>query len=561
MLALQRRSEVGMRVAGLAFGAALCLAPGVIAGGEAPEPAVGYICSAEVDAPAAGSVRQLVRVDGVGTGGFAIATAKPEAQAWFDYGMQLAHAFYHQDAIAAFRKAREADPDCAMCAWGEAWSSGPTLNYDVDEAKTKAAASLADKAQLLADGESARNQALIAALKLRYARHDKSADLAFAKAMDALARRYPQDDEIAIMTSDAWLILESLHDDSRGVARAVAVLEPVLQRHPDETGAIHFYIHATESAHRAADALPYAERLGRLAPNASHLVHMASHTFFRVGRYEDAAVSNAAAIGVDAAYLRAAHDATAQGKVPYHGHNLVFGLGGALAAGDGALALKLADHAAYAYPGGAPAPSNIAGHAYAAYGRFAPDRALALPDPGAAQPFAAAMRHYARGEAFAAKGDSAGVRAEAAAMAVPDKTYDAMPPFARKAARAVIAVARLTLQGRAAMLDAKPRDAAGFYRAAVKIEDANLAADSYRDPPPWWFPERRSLAAALLASGDARGAAEAAREALKLWPNEPLTLQVLAQAEAALGDAAGATRDLAEAARQWRGGTVPLARI
>ena len=143
---------------------------------------------------------------------------------------------------------------------------------------------------------------------------------------------------------------------------------------------------------------------------------MASHTFFRVGRYEDAAVANAQAIAVDAAYLRAARDGEPQGKVAYHGHDLRFGLGGALAAGDGPLALRLAEHAAFAYPGavadGGPGQIVVA-HAFIAYGRFAPDQALALPAPGKDAAFAEAMRHYARGEAFAAKGDAAGLRAEA----------------------------------------------------------------------------------------------------------------------------------------------------
>ena len=94
-------------------------------------------------------------VPGVGTGGFAIATSKPEAQAWFDYGMKLAHAFYHDDAKAAFKRARTIDPACAMCAWGEAWAAGPTLNFDIDTDEAKAAAALAGQARALGAGEFA----------------------------------------------------------------------------------------------------------------------------------------------------------------------------------------------------------------------------------------------------------------------------------------------------------------------------------------------------------------------------------------------------------------------
>jgi len=554
-----------MKIASLAAGAILALAPAALADTSVSARAVEYVCSAEHDAPPAGSVRRLVMVPGVGTGGFAVATTSQEAQAWFNYGMQLAHAFYHADAKAAFHKASELDPACAMCAWGEAWARGPTLNYDVSPQETKDAAALADKAATLAGAETPRNKALIAALKLRYAAPDAASALAFAKAMDGLSRRYPEDDEIAIMTSDAWLQLWSNHQDSQGVPRSVSVLEPVLQRHPNNTGAIHFYIHATELQGVPALALPYAERLGALAPAASHLVHMASHTYFRVGRYEDAAVSNAQAIAVDGAYARATHDPSVQGKIMYHGHDLRFGLAGALGSGDGPLAIRFADHARYAFP--APIIGGnaemVVEQAYVALGRYAPDKALALTDPGKTAPFAEAMRHYARGEAFAAKGDAAGVKAEAALVQVPDGaalTPDP-DPRGRGAIQAILKVARLTLEGRAAMLTGDDQAAVAAYEAAAAVQDASLRNGLLGDPPPWWFPERRSVAAALLASGQPRRAAEEARKALQTWPLEPLTLQVLAQAEQAEGKAADARRDAALARRGWRGGAVSLARI
>jgi tetratricopeptide (TPR) repeat protein len=546
------------------MGLAVCAAPVAIAADSAYSPGVSYICSAERTPAPAGSERKLVMVSGVGTGGFAIATAKPEAQAWFNYGMALAHAFYHDDAILAFKRARDIDPDCAMCAWGEAWAEGPTINYDIDPAERRAAGGVADRAAALDGAESPKNRALIDALKVRYSGPGPAADTAFAKAMDALSRRYADDDEIAIMTSDAWLMLAQQHDDSQGVTRAVAVLEPVLARHPDNTGAIHFYIHATEIAGDPARALPFADRLGALAPGASHLVHMASHTFFRVGRYEDAAVVNAQAIGVDGDYLRASHDPTIQGRVRYHAHDLRFGLAGAMASGDAPLALRLADHQAYAFPNSISTEGGsqvAAASADFAYGRYAPARALALADPGPKAPFAAALRHYARGEAYASLGDPAKVMAEASQVEAATGAADATPGYFQKSARAILRMAALTLRGRAAMLRGQPKAAEIFYDDAVAIQDADLSFKGAFDPPPWWYPERRSLAAAQLAAGNAVGAASTARAALKSWPREPLTLEVLGRAEQAAGQDTQAARDLAEASRTWRGSSVGLARM
>ena len=154
-----------MRLSGVLLASLLGLAPLATAADDTSSWAVGYICSAEQRPAAPGSARELVMVKGVGTGGFPIATRKPEAQAWFDYGMQLAHAFYHADAKAAFQKAQQLDPACAMCVWGEAWAAGPTINYDIEAADQKAVAVLAAKAAGLGGGESPSRAALSASAR------------------------------------------------------------------------------------------------------------------------------------------------------------------------------------------------------------------------------------------------------------------------------------------------------------------------------------------------------------------------------------------------------------
>ena len=83
--------------------------------------ALNALCSAE--AVGLGEIRpDLKLADGMGTGGFNVDTASADAQAWFDYGLALSHAFYHQDAKAAMKRSVELDPSCSMCGWGEAWA-------------------------------------------------------------------------------------------------------------------------------------------------------------------------------------------------------------------------------------------------------------------------------------------------------------------------------------------------------------------------------------------------------------------------------------------------------
>lgn len=470
---------------------------------------------------------------GYGTGGFPITTSVKQAQAYFNNGMQLAHAFAHKAAIGAMAEAVRLDPDCAMCLWGQAWASGPTINYGKTAEELRPLAAMADKAAALArDAGTERERALIRALQLRY--HDggggKPGDLAFAKAMAILAARYPADDEIAILTADAWLNTEAKTpaDAKLNGALAMPLLEAVLKRRPDDTGAIHFYIHATELAGVPALAEPYADRLAALAPRASHLVHMPSHTYYWVGRYQDAADANmrAVEIGIDNARTLGLPLPDGVWGLPYHSHNVTYGLGGALEAGDAKTALALGRplvQRSAAQEKASPFLQVIAANGYFAMARFAdPAEVLALPKPKLAVLVTA--WHYARGEAYARRRDSEAVRAEAAAiLGQTDRPND---DDGSRQAQQLTFIARGVLAGRAAMLDHRPRDAAGAFQQAAEMQESEEFS-LLSDPPGWYYPVRRDLAEALLAAGDAAGARKQADAALVYRPKEPGTLALL----------------------------------
>jgi hypothetical protein len=175
---------------GWALSAAALLIPSLTAA-EPDTPALfGHICGGSeptaAEAPAEAPAPRILT--GYGTGGFAVRAANSQAQAFFDNGMQLAHAFAHKPATAAFKQAERLDPTCAMCAWGEAWSRGPTINYTID-AKTQAElAALTDKAAALAKDGPVKEQRLIAALQKRYRKGGGAGagDDAFAADMDQL---------------------------------------------------------------------------------------------------------------------------------------------------------------------------------------------------------------------------------------------------------------------------------------------------------------------------------------------------------------------------------------
>jgi hypothetical protein len=75
-------------------------------------------CSAQPAREAACSRAPLY--DNLGSYNFPITTQSPDAQKYFNQGFILSYAFYHAEAIRAFREAAAIDPTCAMCYWGVA---------------------------------------------------------------------------------------------------------------------------------------------------------------------------------------------------------------------------------------------------------------------------------------------------------------------------------------------------------------------------------------------------------------------------------------------------------
>jgi tetratricopeptide (TPR) repeat protein len=473
-------------------------------------------------------------LEGYGGGGFPITTTNSQAQRFFDNGMQLAHAFAHKAAVAAMQEAERLDPSCAMCVWGEAWADGPTINFGKSTDEVGHLAELAAKARHLARTQGTkRERELTKALAARYrdGGGNKPGDLAFAKAMSKLVERYPDDDEIATMAADAQLMVPGggMPDgDAAEARRAMQLLEAVLKRNPNYTPAIHFYIHATEWAGEPALAERFADRLAALAPKASHLVHMPSHTYYWVGRYEDAAQTNVKAVEIGIEQAKTLGVAMPEGMwgLPYHVHNITFGIGGALMAGDSEAAMKLAAPLVIAATGRA-GDSNfrqiVASQGYFAFAHFADSAvALALPEPQ--QQIVKGAWHYMRGEVLARSNKPSDVVAEA--NAIPLLPADAKADNGSLQAARLLQIERLVLEGRAAMLQHEAADAAAKFERAAAIQEEKAFA-SVTDPPSFWYPVRRSVAEAKIAMGDAAGARTELQRSLELRPKDPVAQAML----------------------------------
>ena len=104
-----------------------------------------------------------------------ITTTSPDAQVWFDRGLNWVYGYNHMEAIACFRKALAHDANCAMAHWGIAYAAGPNYNLPwqlLDPGGRAQALAVAydatQHALAVAAGARAVEQALIRALPARY---------------------------------------------------------------------------------------------------------------------------------------------------------------------------------------------------------------------------------------------------------------------------------------------------------------------------------------------------------------------------------------------------------
>lgn len=311
------------------------------------------------------------QLEGYGRSDVAITTASPEARALFNQGMLQAYAFNEKAAVRAFKAALAKDPGCAMCAWGVAWQLGPNIN-DHDRDNVPEALKYVDHALRHLDGATAREKALVQSLALRYAhtstaretaplvaaRCGKAADDedsidplddAYAAAIRKLVEQYPADPDIVSLHAEAEIIAtpgDAPWDKSGKPAgrmgEVVQKLELAVAEHPDHTGLNHYLVHALDATPVAARATAAADRLGRLAPQSPHLLHMPAHTYINIGRFDDATRVNQQAVAADVAL---AASEKAQGFEPskdWRGHDLHFLWYAAMMAGREDIALDTA---------------------------------------------------------------------------------------------------------------------------------------------------------------------------------------------------------------------------
>lgn len=228
------------------------------------------------------------------------ATGSAEARPWFERGVAALHSFWYEEAEESFRRAREIDPGFALAYWGEAMSHNHPVWDQVDlEAGQEVLRAYAPSAEArAAKAPTERERGYLAAVELLYrSEPDKEArDRAYEEAMGRLAERFPDDPEVRIFHALAieGVVYGGVDEELRFplLMRAAAALEELFDRYPEHPGVLHYLIHAYDDPVHAPLGLRAARRYAQVAPAAHHALHMPSHVFVQLGRWDEASASN-----------------------------------------------------------------------------------------------------------------------------------------------------------------------------------------------------------------------------------------------------------------------------
>jgi tetratricopeptide (TPR) repeat protein len=480
-----------------------------------------------------------------------VSTASPDAQRWFDLGLNWCYGFNREEAIRCFRKALEFDPECVMVHWGMAYAAGPFYNFAWREygeqeanASTRLGCEHIAKARACAGRATRLENMLVEAMALRmqkphavtpeaYDRWDDD----YAAEMRRIHFSYPDDLDVAALHIEALItrtprrlwdvktgrpaqgsdIVEALKVCERAMRRAY---ELSLKQHP---GILHLYIHALEMSNTPEAGTRAADLLAPMAPDSGHLSHMPGHIYVLCGDYEKARLTSLQAVGANDRFLDYAGPFTFYTVACCHDlhlmmHTCMF-LGryqDALRAADKICALvsrdvlSVRDRPKFVMSLEGYYATRM--HVLVRFGRWHDIVAAPMPDEFGLYPVTTAMHHYAKGVAHAALKNFREADKERALFYESVGRIPKERRFFNNPAHDILAVGERMLEGEVDYHKGNYAAAFSHLREAVRRDD-NL---QYIEPWAWMHPPRHALAALLLEQGHVEEAEEVYRDDLGL---------------------------------------------
>ncbi len=469
----------------------------------------------------------------LGSYGWPITTAEPEAQLWFDHGMAWCYGFNHEEAIACFERALGHDPRCGMAHWGIAYAIGPNYNkpweaFDDEDkrASLERAHAASAAAREAAAGATDVERALIAALASRYPASPAEEDLgpwndAYADAMRDVHAAHGNDVDVCALFAEAlmnrtpwqlWDLVSGEPATGASTREAMTVLETAFReldakgagRHP---GLLHMYVHLMEMSPHPERALKAGDTLVDLVPDAGHLVHMPTHIDVLCGHYQNVVARNTAAIVADRKFLERAGPMNFYSA--YRCHNYHFKAYGAMFLGQYAPAIEAAEEMIGTLPAellktGSPPMADwlegfvpIKQHVLIRFGKWHEILAQPFPEDRELLCVTTAMMRYARAVAHASTNDVEAAQTERDAFLAARERVPESRMLFNNTCLDILAVAEAMMDGEIEYRRGNHDIAFDHLRRAVDLDD-NLP---YDEPWGWMQPSRHALGALLIEQG------------------------------------------------------------
>ena len=512
---------------------------------------------------------------GLGNHSFKISSDIEGVQEYFDQGLIMAFAFNHAESVRSFKAAQRLDPNCAICFWGEALARGPNINVTSDgkavmsPENRKEAFKAFKIAESLKESASLKERDFIEALKTRYNGNPKTSrvdlDLNYAKSMEDLYKKYPDDNDAASLYAEALMITMPWNywaedgNPKPDTVKVISTIERVLELDENHPLAIHLYIHAVEASSDPGRAEAAADRLGKLVPGAGHLVHMPSHIYWRVGRYKDASQANIEAAKVDEDYIS---QCNAQGFYPalYYPHNIHFLWAASTMEGKSELsiesALKVSNYVSEEQIRSVPFLEFFHTPPLLSYVRFGKwQEILVYKEPIKDFKYSRSIFHYAKSVAYAATGDieKAKKHQKLITSFIDSSEVDLMVK-AGHPTKQLIKIANNLALGSISMYQKDFLSAINNFEKAVLLQD-NLP---YTEPPFWYYPTRQTLGHVFLQSKKPHEAIKTFKKDLKDYPKNGWSYFGLHKAYEEIGDSINSKKSLEMFENLWEGSDIDV---
>jgi tetratricopeptide (TPR) repeat protein len=224
------------------------------------------------------------------------ATGNSASHDAFVRGVLLMHNFHYPESAESFRKAQILDPSNVMAYWGEAMThTHPVWNEQDTSAAHAVFAKLGSNTDArLAKARTPRERMWLGAVEALYAHGGTKAyrDTAYSLEMEKLYKADTSDVEAKAFYALSLLGLNQGDRDVDTYRRAYELIAPVFRAHPNHPGAAHYLIHAVDDPDHAGLGLDAAKAYGKIAPDAGHALHMTSHIYLALGRWDDVLDAN-----------------------------------------------------------------------------------------------------------------------------------------------------------------------------------------------------------------------------------------------------------------------------